>query len=201
LCEQAALLAAEETGVPLTVLRAVALTETGRTIAGNSSGPSPWPWTVNQGGKGSWLDSRGEAVSQLNALLSDGARNVDIGCFQLNHRWHGHAFSSVDAMLDPVANALYAAGLLSRHHDALGNWSAAAGAYHSATPALAKRYRARFDAIYASANGSVPAAPTTPQLAFLEPRANRFPLLLAGGQGTGGSLFPAVAAGQRLIGD
>ncbi len=142
-CLQAARLAAARTGVPLPVLQAIALTETGRRT---KAGLQPWPWAVNVGGRGVWFRDRAAAVRFAAGVVRDGRRNLDIGCFQLNYRWHGGAFESLDAMFDPERNALYAARFLRRLFEERGSWQRAAGAYHSRTPALAQRYRARFAA-------------------------------------------------------
>ncbi len=203
LCEEAARIASDRAGVPLDILRAVALTETGHRPAGG--GPlQPWPWATNQGGAGNWFPSHDEAAAHVDTLLAEGVTNVDLGCFQLNHRWHADAFASTADMLDPLQNALYAASLLKRHYAASGDWSAAAGAYHSGTPGYAERYRARFDAILADL-GTAPATGAPLVIAAAQPdpqpRENTFPLLRAAAPAKGPSLFPAVAAGRRLIGD
>ena len=77
-------------------------------------------------------------------------RNLDIGCFQINLRWHGHAFASVAQMFDPLANARYAAEFLTDLHREFGDWDAAVAAYHSRTPHFATRYMERFHRIYAA---------------------------------------------------
>ena len=56
---------------------------------------------------------------------------------QINYRWHGHAFPSLEAMFDPEWTATYAAQFLRTLYEERGDWSAAAGAYHSLTPELA----------------------------------------------------------------
>ncbi|MCX7890624.1 MAG: transglycosylase SLT domain-containing protein [Rhodobacteraceae bacterium] len=142
ICEAAAREAAATTGVPLAVLMAISLTETGRRQAGRMR---PWPWTVNMEGAGHWFADREAALAYVAREFARGARSFDVGCFQINYRWHGHAFPSVEAMFDPRANAIYAARFLARLHAEAGDWSLAAGAYHSRTPAFAERYRARFD--------------------------------------------------------
>jgi Transglycosylase SLT domain len=201
LCLAAARAAATETGVPHEVLLAVSLAETGRADAAAGGALRPWPWTTGQAGAGNWFATREDAAAHVRDLLAQRVTNVDLGCFQINLRWHGSNFASVEAMLDPATNALYAARLLQSHHDRLQDWSAAAGAYHSGTEALALRYRERFDRIYAEGGGEAAAGETPPRIAVTAPRANGFPLLLAGGQGSGGSLFPAVGGGRPLIGD
>jgi hypothetical protein len=90
-CDRAAQAAAAYSGVPVEVLRAVTRTETGRTRDGAFG---PWPWTVNHAGRGLWFDHHDEALSYLAAARRNGARNFDVGCFQINFHWHGHAFGS-----------------------------------------------------------------------------------------------------------
>lgn len=191
LCLQAALDAAKQTGVPFSVLRAISMVETGRD-------GRPWPWTVNFGGDGRWFDSAVEAEAEAAAALGQGATNVDLGCFQLNYRWHAEGFASVSDMLDPAQNALYAAEYLADHFAQTGDWALAAAAYHSATPEFATSYQAKFEAAYAQLEDSAPRTKDTGS----DPseRENRFPLLVAGSTGSGGSLVPASPGGVRLIG-
>lgn len=146
ICQRAAAIAAERSGVPVQVLRAISLTETGRRRDGRLA---PWPWTVNMEGKGVWFDTRAEAEAYVEKNHARGARSYDVGCFQVNYRWHGQHFTSNLAMFDPVDNAMYAARFLSDLYAELGDWSRAAGAYHSRTPVFATKYRRRFDQILA----------------------------------------------------
>ena len=48
-------------------------------------------------------------------------------------------------MFDPDENADYAARFLKSLYSEYGEWSQAAGAYHSRTPSYAKAYATRFD--------------------------------------------------------
>ncbi|MFV0302834.1 MAG: hypothetical protein ACK5IP_18525 [Paracoccus sp. (in: a-proteobacteria)] len=146
ICEQAALRAGEEFGVPASILGALTLTETGRRLDGIVR---PWAWSVNAEGAGSWFDDPASALAFAEERVAMGRPNVDIGCFQINYRWHGAEFPSVAAMFDPLENARYAAGFLRRLHDETGDWRAAAGAFHSRTPANAGKYLARFDQLHA----------------------------------------------------
>lgn len=187
LCVMAARSAAEATGVPYDSLLAISVVETGRDLR-------PWPWTVNLGGKGHWLDSAEDAATLIQDALNEGATNIDIGCFQLNYRWHAVAFSSVEDMLDPDRNAIYAAKYLAQHYARTGDWALAAAAYHSATPEYADRYLAKYHETVADLTGS-PVAPARPAA----PRSNGFPLLVAGGSGRNGSLVPATTGGLRLF--
>lgn len=147
LCNAAAITAANSAAMPPDVLLALTLVETGR----NRNGVfQPWPWTVNMEGKGYWFDTRAEAVDFVTQSYATGARSFDIGCFQINHRWHGEAFTSFDQMFDPLDNATYAAKFMTSLYVEGGSWSWAAGAYHSRTTALSAKYRTRFDRIIAT---------------------------------------------------
>ncbi|MBK0325732.1 transglycosylase SLT domain-containing protein [Rhodobacteraceae bacterium F11138] len=147
LCDRAARAAAHAQNVPLDVLRAISRAETGR---GSESGLHPWPWTVNMEGAGKWFNSEDEARAYVFKHFKRGARSFDVGCFQINYKWHGAAFRSIDDMFDPMMNADYAASFLRDLYEEFNDWSAAAGAYHSRTPTYARSYAARFDQIRGS---------------------------------------------------
>lgn len=157
ICDRAAQVAAAEVGVPLDVLRAISRAETGRTRNGEFQ---PWPWTVNMEGAGRWFPTADAALSHVFTHVKDGARSFDVGCFQINHKWHGSQFASIEEMFQPRANALYAARFLKALHAELGDWSAAVGAYHSRTPELASRYVARFERIRVSLDTPATPMPT-----------------------------------------
>lgn len=154
LCEQAIVNGARRGGVPPEVLYAVALTETGRKSGGRIR---PYPWAINREGQGHWFETREEALAFAEASLAEGRKSFDVGCVQINFRWHGHAFPSLDDMFDPEWTATYAGQFLRTLYEERGDWSAAAGAYHSLTEDKAAIYRARFDRLLA---GLDPAALT-----------------------------------------
>ena len=204
LCRNAALSAARETGVPYEVLLALSLTETGRSDNGIVS---PWPWAVHHDGKGYWFDTKAEAIAMAEEALAKGATNIDLGCFQLNIRWHAQAFGSVEDMILPDNNARYAAEFLTQLYEDSGDWAIAAGAYHSRNPDNATRYRAKFETILARIGGdpalalaAYPAADLAAGSMNPAPRENRFPLLQSGAAGRAGSIVPLLPAGDRLVG-
>lgn len=178
MCDRAAAQIAQETDVPLDVLRAITRTETGR---GANAEMRPWPWTVNMEGRGVWFDSEAQAQGYVFRHFRSGARSFDIGCFQINYKWHGHAFANIEDMFDPVLNARYAASFLAKLYGEHGDWSRAVGAYHSRTQKYAARYLQKYEEVRR-------AMPTSAQAPH---EGNRFPLLVGGGgQGRSGSLVP-----------
>lgn len=204
MCDTAAYSAAARTGVPLEVLRAITRVETGRHRDGALQ---PWPWTVNMEGAGRWFDSRAALLDYVERHMARGARSFDLGCFQINYRWHGQAFRSVADMTDPRTGALYAARFLADLYAETGDWAEAAGAYHSRTPVHARRYRARFAEVLSGLDRAVAAnrPPDAPALSGA-PRpggASRpFPLFAGGGApGSAGSLVPAGLATARPLFD
>ncbi|MBS0565477.1 MAG: transglycosylase SLT domain-containing protein [Proteobacteria bacterium] len=215
LCERAAQIASEREGVPISVLTAISLGESGRR-QGRSL--RAWPWTVNMEGAGRWFATAPEALAYAQREFARGAQSFDIGCFQINFRWHGQNFTSIGQMFDPLANALYAARFLRQLYAEQGSWEAAAGAYHSRNPDFAREYAARFARLrsdFLSRNGEgLPQMPDL-QLAGLElapgggggpaapvaPRPNTFPLLQAGSGAGLGSLVPiGNGGGAALLG-
>lgn len=207
ICDRAAIGASQATGVPLSVLKAIALTETGRKRAGEMR---PWPWTVNMEGKGAWFETEPEALAHVYEHFKRGARSFDVGCFQINFRWHGQNFSSIEEMFQPDANAQYAARFLRDLYNEFGSWDAAAGAFHSRTPEYANRYRARFEtfrARFLAEDGTHQPLPDLPVdyaaagPVVRAPRVNTYPLLMAGGGGAMGSLVSVShGAGASLGG-
>ena len=169
ICERAIIAGARRAGLPQEVLHAISLTETGRAQGGRLR---PYPWAINREGRGYWFKSRAEALAFAKASLAEGRRSFDVGCFQINYHWHGRNFASLEAMFDPDVGADYAAGFLRSLYAERGNWSAAAGAYHSQTPSRANVYRARFDRIVAGLNGgaALAVASARPEI-DLEPAA------------------------------
>ncbi|SNS69309.1 Transglycosylase SLT domain-containing protein [[Luteovulum] sphaeroides subsp. megalophilum] len=129
----------------------------------------------------------------MASVLDQGRGNFDVGCFQLNNRWHAANFASMHDMFDPDANALYAARYLQDLRGPSDDWSSAAGAYHSATPELARRYRSRFEMLLAD----LPTAAAEGVVA----RVNVFPLFRAGDVRSTGSLVPLDAPARPLFGE
>lgn len=137
-CARLAAAAGAENGLPDGLLPAISLVESGR--SDGEGGIAPWPWTLNEGGKGMYFDSREAALDYLKAALERGVTNIDIGCMQLNWKWHSGGFASVEDMIDPVGNTRYAARFVVELQQRLGSWETAAAAYHSTDPERGARY-------------------------------------------------------------
>lgn len=154
LCDRAARAASQSEQVPLGVLQSITRAETGRSLNGLVA---PWPWAASANGDGAWFDSRDEALHHIESVLNSGSRDVDIGCFQLNHRWHADGFAYLRDMIEPESNARYAAQFLRWLQNEFGDWDAAVAAYHSRNSTYTARYMARFR----DGQGNLPDAPPT----------------------------------------
>ncbi|MDG1287139.1 MAG: transglycosylase SLT domain-containing protein [Rickettsiales bacterium] len=100
----------------------------------------PWPWTINVNGKGYYFDTKGEAINKIEEYRAKGVTNIDVGCMQVNMRYHGHAFANIHQALEPRYNVAYAARFLRENFDGLHSWKKATAAYHSKTPSRGDKY-------------------------------------------------------------
>lgn len=123
-CEAAMARASAKYGVPLAILYAVGLTETG----GNGT---LQPLAMNAAGKSLVAASAADGARKLKEFNANGVRLVDLGCMQINHRWHGEQFASVAEMFDPERNVDYAARFLAELRQRHGNWTMAAARYNA----------------------------------------------------------------------
>ena len=119
--------------IPRHLLTAISLAESGRRDDANGANVA-WPWTVTSGGQGRFFDTKAEAMAEVEILMTQGVRNIDVGCMQVNLLYHGGAFETLAEAFDPRANTAYAATYLKTMHAATGDWTEAAGYYHSTTP-------------------------------------------------------------------
>jgi hypothetical protein len=141
ICDESIARAAQESTVPRAVLMKIARLESGREF--NEKFVS-WPWTLNNGGEGYFLTSKAEAYDLLKKLSNSGKTNVDVGCMQLNIKWHAKYFSNFSEMLSPAHNTLYAAKYLEQLYKETGSWMKAVKYYHSRNPKYNERYYAKF---------------------------------------------------------
>jgi soluble lytic murein transglycosylase-like protein len=123
-CEREMAEAAKKYDIPLGVLYAVGLTETGRRgslqpFALNIEGPSFFAANVN------------DAMRHFAEARKHGARLIDIGCMQIDQHFHASHFRSLEAMFDPHENVDYAARFLRELRAREGSWTLAAARYHA----------------------------------------------------------------------
>jgi soluble lytic murein transglycosylase-like protein len=116
--------AAARHGVPLGMLYAVGLTESGKR-------GSLQPFAMNIEGKAYFGTSVADVRARFDEAKRGGARLIDLGCMQINHHFHGAKFASFEAMLDPHANVEYATQFLKELKTREGTWTLAVARYHA----------------------------------------------------------------------
>lgn len=172
-CSDLAAEAGARLGIPQGLLPAISLVESG-------TGGAPWPWTLNEGGKGMYFKTKDAALAYLKEAIARGVTNIDVGCMQLNYRWHSAGFASLEEMLDPNRNTTYAALFLTELQKRLGTWKAATAHYHSTDADRGARY---VEKVIAAAGQPPEAAGQVPDV---EPvpidDGGKGPLLLASGR-------------------
>ncbi|MCI7421533.1 MAG: transglycosylase SLT domain-containing protein [Alphaproteobacteria bacterium] len=145
LCSVAAKEAGDEYGVKFDLLQTISAVESGRWDDLQNRYVA-WPWTVNVKGKGYYFASREDAVRAVKKFQAQGIESIDVGCMQINLKYHGEAFNSVDEAIDPANNVKYSAKFLrtlySRHGQ---SWKKAAKRYHSANPEKGEAYTKRLE--------------------------------------------------------
>lgn len=152
-CLSAILSAQARYGIPGNLLLAVGLQESGLKRDGKLT---VWPWTVNAAGDGRMFDTPDRAKAWVHAREAAGVSSIDVGCMQVNLRWHPDAFASLDQAFDPVANVDYAARFLRDLYARSGNWLKAAGSYHSLNDKARNRYLAALSRNIEVANARAP---------------------------------------------
>jgi len=123
-CEREMALASKKYNVPLGILYAVGLTETG--VKGSLQ-----PHAMNIEGKPYFAKSAAEAVRKFQSEQRKGKRLIDLGCMQINHHYHRDKFPSLQAMLEPKTNVEYAARFLTELRKREGSWTMAVARYHA----------------------------------------------------------------------
>lgn len=132
-CRAAAAEAERHAALPSGLLGAIAMVESSSNpLAIRVDGPS-----VRQ------PRSFGDAVELVRVLASSG-RAADVGCFQINLGWHSGSFAGPSSILDPVAQAHFAARWLLLLKVRHGTWTKAVAHYHGASDeTLRTRYVCR----------------------------------------------------------
>jgi hypothetical protein len=121
--------AEKEHNIPKGLLLAVAKTESNLEA-----------YALNINGRPHFFKDKNIASQTIRRALDEGITNIDIGAAQINYKWHGHKFSSIEDMLSPEVNIKYAAKLLSTLKQEHGDWHRAIRLYHSSKPKHHRQY-------------------------------------------------------------
>lgn len=139
-CLSATLKAEEKYQIQKHLLTSISNVETGRWNK-RLQQKAAWPWTVNVKGKGYFYKTKAEAVAAVKNWQKRGYKSIDVGCMQVNLRFHGKKFASLEEAFDPEKNVDVAARFLKKRHQSRGDWMKAATDYHSKRPSKARAYK------------------------------------------------------------
>lgn len=123
-CESQIIAAADRYGIPAGILYAVGLAETGRK-------GSLQPYALNIEGRAVFPATKSMAMTEFDAARRQGHELIDLGCMQINYRYHASEFRGVADMLDPARNVDYAARFLKTLKGQHDTWAMAVARYHA----------------------------------------------------------------------
>lgn len=124
ICERELARAAEKYEIPLQILYAVALTESG-------TGSGLQPLMLHIEGKDHIPATLPEALRLFHEANGRGVKLIDIGCMQVNWYWHRHEFNSLEEIFDPRLNVEQGARFLKVLRKRHGSWTMAAARYNA----------------------------------------------------------------------
>lgn len=116
--------------LPSRLLKAIAIQESGKWNTDYQK-KMPWPWTMNVRGKGYYFESKEEAMKKFEYYRAKGIKSIDVGCMQVNMKYHGKAFRNFKQAFDPEYNIKYSAILLRKLYKQYGSWKIAVANYHA----------------------------------------------------------------------
>ncbi len=140
ICMEATTKAEEKYQIKKYLLTSISTVETGKWNK-TAQQKTAWPWTINVHGKGHYYKNKEAAVAAAKNLRKRGINNFDVGCMQINMRFHGKEFASLEDAFDPEKNVAYAAKFLKKLYNRRQDWMKAATDYHSRRPSKAKAYQ------------------------------------------------------------
>ena len=99
-----------------------------------------WPWTINHAGKSMFFDTKKQMRNYVFKNLKRNDFNIDVGCMQINIKWHKNNFKKISDMFEVNPNISYAASFLQQLKNKHGSWDKAIKHYHSSDPKKNKPY-------------------------------------------------------------
>ncbi len=99
-----------------------------------------WPWTINHAGKSMFFDTKKQMRNYVFKNLKRNDFNMDVGCMQINIKWHKNNFKKISDMFEVVPNISYAASFLQQLKNKHGSWDNAIKNYHSSDSKKNKPY-------------------------------------------------------------
>ena len=140
LCEKNFTIEEKVSGIPKHLLHAISLKETGRWDQ-KAKKSFVWPWTVTSGKWSHYFESKENAIRAVNHLKTRNIENIDVGCMQINLKYHPNAFKTLDDAFNPKLNIKYGAKYLKELYLQKKSWSQAVSFYHSSNLVRGGKYK------------------------------------------------------------
>ena len=121
--------------LPNKLLTSIALVESGI----KKSEFKSWPWTLNVSGKSMYFDNKSETIEYLKSNINL-KKSIDVGCMQINTKYHLKNFKDLSHLVEPEENVKYAAIYLLKLYKKHKSWNEAVSRYHSSIPKRKKNY-------------------------------------------------------------
>ena len=121
--------------LPNKLLTSIALVESGVKKKEFKS----WPWTLNVSGKSKYFENKLETLEYLKSKINF-KKSIDVGCMQINTRYHLKNFEDLSDLIEPEQNVKYAANYLLKLYKKHKSWNEAVSRYHSSIPKRKKKY-------------------------------------------------------------
>lgn len=122
--------------LPTNLLTSISLVESG--IKKENKNFSSWPWTLNVEGKPIYFDTKEDVINHLEQNRDK--KSIDVGCMQINTKYHMNNFDSFAQMIEPEENVRYAAIFLAKLFKRHKSWNKAISRYHSSNPNKQRKY-------------------------------------------------------------
>ena len=137
-CEKVIETIEDLTDIPKNLLLSIGKSESGRILKNNKH--VIWPWTVNHAGKSLFFDTKKQMKKYVLENVEKKDFNLDVGCMQINLKWHKNNFKKISDMFAVEPNVSYAASFLLQLKNKHGSWDKAIKHYHSSDPKKNKSY-------------------------------------------------------------
>ena len=137
-CEKVIETIEDLTDIPKNLLLSIGKSESGRILKNNKH--VIWPWTVNHAGKSLFFDTKKQMKKYVLENVEKKDFNLDVGCMQINLKWHKNNFKKISDMFAIEPNVSYAASFLLQLKNKHGSWDKAIKHYHSSDPNKNKPY-------------------------------------------------------------
>ena len=137
-CEKVIETIEDLTDIPKNLLLSIGKSESGRILKNNKH--VIWPWTVNHAGKSLFFDTKNQMQKYVLKYVKIQDYNLDVGCMQINLKWHKNNFKKISDMFAVEPNVSYAASFLLQLKNKHGSWDKAIKHYHSSDPKKNKPY-------------------------------------------------------------